>query len=232
MKIEILYPERCNLYGDLANMRYLSRCLPDAEFITTHLPEEPLFAREKVDMVYLGPMTERTQELVLEQLSPLRDRIWELMTGDTVFLCTGNALELFGEYIVKEDGSRLPCLEIFPTYAQRDMFHRHNSLFLGTFEGQAVMGYKSQFTTSTPLSESIGLFNVERGVGLNKKCSFEGVRYRNFFGTYLLGPLLINNQPFTKFLLSRLGVKAPTLAFEQEVQAAYDKRLKDFKAKA
>lgn len=232
MKIEILYPERCNLYGDLANMRYLSRCLPDAEFITTHLPEEPLFARKKVDMVYLGPMTERTQELVLEQLSPLRDRIWELMTGDTVFLCTGNALELFGEYIVKEDGSRLPCLEIFPTYAQRDMFHRHNSLFLGTFEGQAVMGYKSQFTTSTPLSESIGLFNVERGVGLNKKCPFEGVRYRNFFGTYLLGPLLINNPPFTKFLLSRLGVKAPTLAFEQEVQAAYDKRLKDFKAKA
>ena len=232
MKIEILYPERCNLYGDLANMRYLSRCLPDAEFITTHLPEEPLFAREPVDMVYLGPMTERTQELVLEQLSPLRDRIWELMTGDTVFLCTGNALELFGEYIVKEDGSRLPCLEIFPTYAQRDMFHRHNSLFLGTFEDQAVMGYKSQFTASTPLSESIGLFNVERGVGLNKKCPFEGVRYRNFFGTYLLGPLLINNPPFTKFLLSRLGVKAPTLAFEQEVQAAYDKRLKDFKAKA
>ena len=112
------------------------------------------------------------------------------------------------------------------------MYHRHNSLFLGTFEGQAVMGYKSQFTTSTPLSESIGLFNVERGVGLNKKCPFEGVRYRNFFGTYLLGPLLINNPPFTKFLLSRLGVKAPTLAFEQEVQAAYDKRLKDFKAKA
>lgn len=232
MKIEILYPERCNLYGDLANMQYLSRCLPDGEFIPTHLTEEPLFAREPVDMVYLGPMTERTQELVLERLLPLRDRIWRLMTGGTVFLCTGNALELFGEYIVKDDGSRIPCLEIFPTYAQRDMFHRHNSLFLGTFEGQPVMGYKSQFTTSTPLSESIGLFQVERGVGLNKKCPFEGVRYRNFFGTYLLGPLLINNPPFTKFLLSRLGVKAPALAFEQEVQAAYDKRLKDFKAKA
>ncbi|MGI6255503.1 MAG: hypothetical protein ACOYJZ_07690 [Acutalibacter sp.] len=232
MKIEILYPERCNLYGDLANMRYLSRCLPDAEFTATHLPEKPLFAREKVDMIYLGPMTERAQELVLEQLLPLRDQIWKLMTGGTVFLCTGNALELFGEYIVKEDGSRLDCLEIFPTFAQRDMFHRHNSLFLGTFEGEPVMGYKSQFTTSTPLSTSIGLFTVDRGVGLNKKCPFEGVRYRNFFGTYLLGPLLINNPPFTKFLLSRLGVKSPTLAFQEEVQAAYEKRLKDFKAKA
>lgn len=232
MKIEILYPERCNLYGDLANMDYLRLCLPDAEFISTPLSEKPLFAREKVDMIYLGPMTERAQELVLEQLSPLQERIWELIAEDTVFLCTGNALELFGEYIVKEDGSCLPCLDIFPAHAQRDMFHRHNSLFLGDFEGMPVMGFKSQFTTSTPQSESIGLFHVERGVGLNKKCPFEGVRYRNFFGTYLLGPFLINNPPFTKFLLSRLGVENPSLAFEQEVQAAYDKRLKDFKAKA
>ena len=231
MKIEILYPERCNLYGDLANMRYLSRCLPDAEFITTHLPEEPLFAREKVDMVYLGPMAERLQEAVLEKLRPLRARIWELIDQDTLFLCTGNALELFGQYIVKEDGSRLECLSLFPLYAQRDMMHRHNSVFLGSFEGKAVMGFKSQFTFATPLSQQIALFPVEKGVGLNKKCPFEGVRYRNFFGTYLLGPLLIDNPPFTKYLLQCMGVQEPALAFEAAAQSAYDARLKDFKEK-
>ena len=74
MKIEILYPEFCNLYGDLANMDYLRRCLPQAEFVETSLQEEPLLAREKVDMVYLGPMTERLQEAVLEKLRPLRAR--------------------------------------------------------------------------------------------------------------------------------------------------------------
>ena len=232
MIIEILFPEFCNLYGDLANMDYLRRCLPQAEFVETPLQEEPLLAREKVDMVYLGPMTERLQEAVLEKLRPLRARIWELIDQDTLFLCTGNALELFGQYIVKEDGSRLECLSLFPLYAQRDMMHRHNSIFLGSFEGEPVMGYKSQFTMAYPGDKSLGLFLRERGVGLNPRCPFEGVRVQNFFGTYLLGPLLINNPPFTKFLLSRLGVKAPTLAFEQEVQAAYDKRLKDFKAKA
>ena len=105
MKIEILFPEFCNLYGDLANMDYLRRCLPQAEFVETSLQEEPLLAREKVDMVYLGPMTERLQEAVLEKLRPLRARIWELIDQDTLFLCTGNALELFGQYIVKEDVS-------------------------------------------------------------------------------------------------------------------------------
>ena len=75
--------------------------------------------------------------------------------------------------------------------------HRHNSIFLGEFEGRPVMGFKSQFTMVYPKGEVQGLFTVTKGVGLNKKCPFEGVRRNHFFGTYLLGPLLVNNPPFT-----------------------------------
>lgn len=231
MKIEILFPCCCNLFGDLSNMDYLRKCLPQAQFVETPITEEPLFVREDVDMVYLGPMTERCQERVLECLRPYRERICDLINGDTVFLFTGNALELTGEYIEKEDGSRLECLRIFPFYAQRDMMHRHNSVFLGDFEGKPVMGFKSQFTMAYPLSEKIGLFTVEKGVGLNKKCAFEGIRHKNFFGTYLLGPLLLLNPDFTKFLLSRLGAGDMPLALEKEVWAAYEKRLADFREK-
>ena len=46
MKIEILYPEICTLYGDKGNTMYLQKCLPDAEFVTTGLNEKPLFLRE------------------------------------------------------------------------------------------------------------------------------------------------------------------------------------------
>ena len=103
MKIEILYPQCCNLFGDLSNIDYLRKCLPQAEFVETSLTDEPLFATEPVDMVYLGPMTERSQRMVLERLLPYRKRMWELIGGDTVFLFTGNALELAGEYIIQED---------------------------------------------------------------------------------------------------------------------------------
>ena len=232
MKIEILFPQNCNLFGDLSNMHYLRKCLPDAQFVETDLNEEPLFVREKVDMIYLGPMTERSQELVLERLRPHKDRLRELINQNTLFLFTGNALELMGEYIVKDDGSRINCLGIFPLYAKRDMMHRHNSIFLGSFEGQPVMGFKSQFTMAYPKSKDLELFPVEKGVGLNKTCSFEGVRSGNFFGTYLLGPILLLNPPFTKYLLKCLGVENAHLALEQEVQAAYEKRLADFHAKA
>ena len=43
MKIEILYPELCTLYGDKGNMQYLKLCLPDAEFVETTLNAKPLF---------------------------------------------------------------------------------------------------------------------------------------------------------------------------------------------
>lgn len=49
MKIEILYPEICTLYGDKGNTMYLQKCLPDAEFVTTGLNEKPLFLRENID---------------------------------------------------------------------------------------------------------------------------------------------------------------------------------------
>ena len=88
MRIEVLFPERCNLYGDLSNVEYLKRCLPQAEFVETSLQEEPRFAKEPVDLVYLGPMTERTQELVLERLRPHRERLEELIQA-------GHALSLY-----------------------------------------------------------------------------------------------------------------------------------------
>jgi CobQ-like glutamine amidotransferase family enzyme len=43
MKIEVLYPEICTLYGDKGNTMYLAKCLPNAEFISTGLNEKPLF---------------------------------------------------------------------------------------------------------------------------------------------------------------------------------------------
>ena len=40
--IEELFPEVCNLFGDMGYMRYLKLCLPDAEFIelVPHITDE------------------------------------------------------------------------------------------------------------------------------------------------------------------------------------------------
>lgn len=48
MKAEILFPEVCNLYGDLQNIYYLKRCCPALEIIETDLHSKPRFLTEDV----------------------------------------------------------------------------------------------------------------------------------------------------------------------------------------
>lgn len=228
MRIEVLFPKQCNLFGDLSNMTYLRACLPQAEFVETALDEEPGFVTQPTEFIYIGPMTERTQEKVIEKLLPYAERIQELIDSGTVFLATGNAMEVFGEAIENEDGSVVPGLGLFPMRAKRDMMHRHNSVFMGTFADMTLMGFKTQFTMNYPIDESHGFVQVQKGIGMNQMSKLEGYRENNFFGTYLIGPILILNPPFTKKLLGLMGAEE-NLAFAEEVTSAYEKRLADFK---
>ena len=126
MKIEILFPEVCSLFGDSANIRYLKQNLPEAEFIETSLNDEPTFVKEKVSLIYMGSMTEGTQEKVIEKLTPYKQRIEFLIEDNIPFLFTGNSMEVLGKYILKDDESKIPGVGILDIYAKRDMFNRYN----------------------------------------------------------------------------------------------------------
>lgn len=229
LKIEILFPEFCNLYGDISNMKYLKKCLPKAQFLETAFDEEPAFAKEAVNFIYLGPMTEKMQEKVIHKLSPYKEKIKELIQKDVLFLITGNAMEIFGNYIEKEDGSKVEGLGIFHLYAKRDMLHRHNSMFIGEWEEIELVGFKSQFTYSYGENNENYFAKVKKGIGLNKESILEGVQKHNFIATYLIGPILILNPYFTKRLIEKMGIEKPNLAFEEDTIAAYEQRVKELK---
>ena len=229
LKIEILFPEFCNLYGDISNMKYLKKCLPNANFIETAFDEEPSFVKEKVNFIYLGPMTENMQEKVITKLKPYKERIEELIEENVIFLITGNAIEIFGKYIENEDGSKIEALGIFDIYAKRDMLHRHNSIFIGKWESIDIVGFKSQFTFAYGNNEENYFAKVEKGIGLNKESKLEGIMKNNFIGTYLIGPILILNPLFTEKLLEKIGVNKENLAYAEDVKAAYNQRLDEFK---
>lgn len=229
LKIEVLFPEFCNLYGDISNMKYLKKCLPKANFYETSFDEEPTFVKEKVDFIYLGPMTEKMQEKVIKKLQPYKERIIELIEEDVIFLITGNAIEIFGKYIENEDKSKIEALDIFDIYAKRDMLHRHNSIFIGKWEDIEIVGFKSQFTFSYGDNKENYFAEVEKGNGLNKEINLEGIQKNNFISTYLLGPILILNPYFTKKLIQKMGIEEPNLAFEEDVISAYNQRLEEFR---
>lgn len=230
MKIEVLFPEVCNLYGDLQNINYLKKCLPEAEFINTSLGEEPVFATEKIEFIYLGPMTEKTQEKVIQKLLPYKSRIEELIESNTVFLFTGNAMEVLGKYIENEDGTKIDAIGIFDVYAKRDMFHRYFGAVLGKLSDIDIVGFKTTFSFTYGENENNYFIKVNKGIGINKQSKLEGVRKNNFIGTYLIGPILITNPLFTKYLIELMGEKNPKLAFEEEILDAYQERLLEFKS--
>lgn len=228
LKIEVLFPEFCNLYGDISNIKYLKKCLPNAKFYETAFDEELIFIKEKVNFIYLGPMTEKMQEKVINKLKPYKERIKELIDENVVFLVTGNAVEIFGKYIENEDGTKIEALDIFDIYAKRDMLHRHNSIFIGNWEDIEVVGFKSQFTFAYGNNENDYFAKVEKGIGLNKESKLEGIQKNNFIGTYLLGPILILNPMFTKKIIEKMGIEDVKVAFEEDTIAAYNQRLNEF----
>lgn len=225
MKIELLFPELCSLYGDFHNAGYLASSVPGGELAEAE-NGVPVFARGDVDAVCLGSMTERNQLFAIKRLRPYRDRLRELIEGGTVFLAAGNSLELFGKEI--RDGENvIPCLGIFDYYAVRRMDDRRSCFFLGEYEGLEIVGNKGQFSFAYG-TEARPFIDVRGGFGSNLESKNEGFHYKNFYGTYLLGPFLLLNPLFTRRLMADLGVEGPP-AFEKESVAAYEYRLRELK---
>lgn len=220
MKIEILFPELCNLYGDSFNARYLSMCFEDATIYRTSINSKPKFLTDDVNIIYLGSCSERHQELIINKLMKYKDDIKKYIDDKKILIATGNSLEIFEQYIMDEN-RKIECLGIFNGYAVRNMQKRHNSLFLGEYNGIKVLGHKSQFSFS--YNNDKKFIEKKRGVGMNEDDNNEGICYKNFYGTYLLGPFLVFNPDLAKKIL-----KIKKLPFEKETYDAYNYRLKEF----
>jgi CobQ-like glutamine amidotransferase family enzyme len=229
MRVEILYPEICNLSGDGMNIRYLHQCCPALEILETGLKDRPAFPDGSADLVYLGSATEKGLELMTAALKPYRKELSDRIDAGQLMLVTGNALDALGSRVTSDDGWQLEGLGLLDTHAEYHMMDRHNSFFLGQFEGMDIVGFKSLFGHTYGASDGTEpLFTVEKGVGRFPGAAVEGFRRKNLLATYLTGPLLVLNPPFTKWLLRQMG--APdTLAFEAAAMANYEKRVAEFR---
>lgn len=229
MRVEVLFPEICNLSGDGMNIRYLRQCCPALELVETGLKDRPAFLDGPVDLIYLGSATEKGLELMVEALTPHKAALLERIDAGQLMLVTGNALDALGRYVTGDDGWHLDGLGILDTHAEYHMMDRHNSFFLGKFEGMDIVGFKSLFGHTYGADDAVEpLFTVEKGVGRFPGAAVEGFRRNNLLVTYLTGPLLVLNPPFTRWLLRQMGAPE-TLAFEEAAMDNYEKRVAEFR---
>lgn len=228
MIIEILYPEIASLYGDQGNLDILRQSLPEATFIKTTFAATPAFVSQKVDLILMGPSSEEDQLRIIDTLRPYKNILENCIRQGTHFLLTGNAMDAFCMYLLDNAGKRHEGLGILDFYAKQDLGHRYNGFVLGTFMDFEIVGHKSQFSMVYGDNSQNKFFEVKRGIGINAESVLEGIHYRNFYATSMLGPILILNPLFTKHLFQELGIADNVLPFEEDLMVAYNQRVKEF----
>ena len=227
--IEVLFGEICNLYGDAQNTVYLKQTLPQETFIETALTDEPYFVNHTPNLILLGGMSEHTQRQVIEKLAPLKNRIEELINAGTVFLCTGNAGEIFTKHIsYVTEKIETDAIGLFDLTVKTDWLKRYNGKVLGTADGVTITAFRSSFSFIYGDNSKYCFLEAERGCGLNPDTKLEGMRRNNLICTSLLGPLLPLNPLFPEYLVKLAGYDAKA-AFRNEAMDAYEQRLKEFR---
>ncbi len=224
--IEVLYSEFGNMYGEVYNAMFLDKASEEIEVVYTSLHREPHFLNHKIDMIYMTNIRDGKTYVILEELKKYKDRLAEMIENETIFLLTGNALELFGSYIL-ENGQKTEGLGLFNYYVEKDFTIKYASWVKGWFNDIEIIGHRNQFSKCHNIEQPFIQVTDGSGSDIDSTDSkIEGIHYKNFFATYLLGPFLIMNPLFTKYLLGLLGIDQ--MNFEEPVMKAYQKRMEYF----
>ena len=220
IKIAHLYYDLMNYYGEQGNVLALKTAIEYAGFKvnvkTLSVDDEIDF--EKYDIFYMGMGTKRNQEIVRKDILKYKEKIGNVI-DKKMFIMTGNSYELFGKKI---DDKK--CLGIFNFNSITTDRIVGEQVFKSNIINETIIGFQNRFSSNDIKDDY--LFEVIKGTGNDLESKVEGIHKNNFFGTYLLGPILIRNPYFKDALLKYIGIdKVNTKLTDYK---AYHEYLKNF----
>lgn len=200
MRIIHLFADLCNLYGDYGNVCALKRALENKgqNVEIEYQSIDDAIDISGADFVFIGSATERNQKVALDYLQSYKDNIKTALDNGTVILATGNSFEIFGQSVTDCDGTKHEGLSFFP-YETIEGKERivTDSLCDTSLCGGDIIGFVNKASLTTGATSP--LFDVKQGSGNGKDDSQEGVHYGNFYGTHLIGPVLIRNPQLCEY---------------------------------
>lgn len=220
IKIAHLYYDLMNYYGEQGNVLALKTAIEYAglkvNVKTLSVDDEIDF--EKYDIFYMGMGTKRNQEIVRKDILKYKDKI-ENVIDKKMFIMTGNSYELFGKKIDDKN-----CLGVFNFESKTTDRIVGEQVFKSDIIKETIIGFQNRFSSNDIKDDY--LFEVIKGTGNDSESKVEGIHKNNFFGTYLLGPILIRNPYFKDALLKYIGIdKVNTKLVDYK---AYHEYLKNF----
>ena len=175
-----LYYDLSNLYGEHGNILCLKKYLENYSNVNIdYLSINDDIDFNKYDIFYLGC---GNNDAYLKSLNHL------LNYKNTSY----NTL----------DNKKIDTLNIFP-YESWESSKRLVGEQIYKFNDLTIIGFENR-DSILKYVKTKHLFEVKKGFGYNSKSVIEGIHVNNFYGTYLLGPLLVRNPYFTKYLVKEI----------------------------
>ena len=191
IRIAHLYYDLMNLYGDNGNVKAIKYQLENQgiKTIVDFLTVDDNIDFDKYDLIYIGPGTYDNQKIVLDD--------------NKFIIATGNALEFFGKNIKPLNGKKTKALNIFE-FESEEIDLRLVGETVATCNNlkKEVIGFQNQNSIITNLETP--WFKLTKGIGSNVNSNIEGINYKNFYGTYMIGPILVRNSELLELICKKL----------------------------
>ena len=209
MNIRILYlfHDLMNLYGDYGNVVILKSRLEDqgAEVtVESRSVGDTLFDGD-YDFIYCGSGTEAKRDVALKALRAEKDALKKALEKGTPVLFTGNSWEMLGKSILTVKGEKLEGLGFFGFEVVEDPAKRitHDIVAKCSVLDKPVVGFINKCSSIT--SAASPLFDkIVLGPGNSAADKTEGLHSGSFYGTGLIGPLLVKNPHMLNMFLKGL----------------------------
>lgn len=225
IKVLHLYYDLLNLYGEQGNILALKRAFKNqnVEIEVDYLSVQDKIDFKKYDLVYLGSGSTENLLIALEDIKRHKKELKKYIESKKVLLATGNSYLLFGQKI-----NNMDSLGIFDYYAASSEKMAQESL-MELYQEKDVIGFQNrEFMVNNKKNH---LFKVKEGLCDNLKSEYEGYHEYNFYGTFVIGPLLIRNPHFTNILVKEIMEKNNLIYHEYDDKVlvdAYNQYIKNF----
>ena len=227
IRILYLYPDLMNLYGDYGNIAVLERHLNDQGLkvdIDRANPGDDIDF-DRYDFIYMGSGTERNQKIALNDLYRYKNDLKIYIEEERPLLFTGNAMELLGKKINDQDGLGIIDFSV----EEKEKRYTGDVIVRNDEIGEAV-GFINKSSIISG-GEKMGLFRYVFTDSNLIDNSYEGYRYKNAFGTHIIGPILAKNPSFmeliVKLLIGDKGYRRVRYEYEEESYNVTLKALKE-----
>ncbi len=214
-----MYHNIMDLYGDKGNMMVLSqRCKKRGiECDIETLEIDQTLDLTTFDLLFLGGGADREQVLLMQDLLNRKEQIAKAMEQGTFVVLICGGYQLFGQYYIAADGTKIEGLKFFDYYTEAGSNYKR---CIGNIAIQShvddrdivLVGFENHGGQTRNVTQPLG--HVLSGFGNNNDDHMEGFYNGQVLGTYMHGPLFPKNPEIADFVIYKcLKRNDPVISF-------------------